>query len=52
MSNEHKASKESNQEKKQRTDTINEAKKMKSDIFTRGDREKSNIGKLNNWTAP
>ena len=31
--------KESNQEKKRRTDTINEAKNMKSDIFTRGDRE-------------
>ena len=31
--------KEKNQEEKQRTDTINEAKNMKSDIFTRGDRE-------------
>ena len=34
---------ESNQEKKQRTDTINEAKKIKSDNFTRGNREKFNI---------
>ena len=34
---------ESNQEKKQRTDTINEAKKIKSDNFTRGNRETPNI---------
>ena len=32
---------DSNQEKKQRTDTINKAKK--SNDFTRGNREKSNI---------
>ena len=29
--------------KKQRTDTKNKAKKIKSDNFTRGNREKSNI---------
>ena len=28
---------------KQRTDTINKAKKIKSDNFTRGNREKNNI---------
>ena len=33
----------SNQEKKQRTDTINEAKNIKSDTFKRSNREKSNI---------
>ena len=30
--------KESNQEKKQRTDTINEAKKIRSDHFTRSNK--------------
>ena len=34
---------ESNEEKKERTDTINEAKKIKSDNFTRSHREKYNI---------
>ena len=34
---------ESNKEKKQRADTINEAKKIKSDSFTRSNRENSNI---------
>ena len=35
--------KEINQEKKQRNYTINEAKKIKSNYSTRGNREKSNI---------
>ena len=30
--------------KKQRTDTKKDAKRIKSDNFTRGNREKSNIG--------
>ena len=34
---------ESNKEKKQRNDTINEAKKIKSDNFTKSNKEKSNI---------
>ena len=34
---------ERDQENKQRTDTINEVKKIKSFNFTRGNREKSNI---------
>ena len=34
---------EINQEKKKRSDTINEAKKIKSNYFTSGNREKSNI---------
>ena len=34
---------DSNLKKKANTDTINEAKKIKSDYFTRGNREKSNI---------
>ena len=34
---------ERKQGKKQRTDSTNEAKKRKSDNFTRGNREKSNI---------
>ena len=37
---------ESIQEKKQRTDTRNEAKKIKCTNFARSNREKSNIGKL------
>ena len=35
---------ESNQEKKQRSDTMNEAKKIKSDNFKMSNKEKSNIG--------
>ena len=34
-------------EKKQRTDTKKNAKRIKSDNFTRG-----NIGKINDWMAP
>ena len=33
----------SNQKKKQRNDTINETKKIKSNYFTRSNREKSDI---------
>ena len=42
---------ESNQEKKQRTNTINQAKKINSNYFTRGNREKS-YREMNNWMAP
>ena len=43
--------------KKQRTDTVNEAKKIKIDNFTRSNREKfqycyRNIDKMKNWMAP
>ena len=41
--------------KKQRTDTKKDAKRIKSDNLTRGNREKSNIaiaiGNLNDWMA-
>ena len=41
----------SNQERKLRTNTINEAKKIESNNFTRGNRERSNIAIaiLENW---
>ena len=42
--------------KKQRTDTKKDAKRIKSDNFTRNNREKSNIaiaiGKIDDWIAP
>ena len=37
---------------KQRTDTIKEAKKIRSNNFTRSNRDKSNIGKMHDWIAP
>ena len=43
---------ESNQENKQRNDAINKAKKIKSDNFTRSNRENSNIAIINNRIAP
>ena len=42
--------------KKQTTDTKKDAKRIKSDNFTRRNRKKSNItiyiGKMNDWMAP
>ena len=37
--------------KEQRTDTKKDEKRIKSDNFTRSNREKSNIGNLNDWIA-
>ena len=38
--------------KKQRTDTKKDKKMIKSDNFTRSNREKSNIGKMKDGMAP
>ena len=41
----YRSSKREPSKKKQRTDTKKDAKRIKSDNFTRSNREKSNIGK-------